>query len=77
MADRIGAAAVSLGRALNDEQSEARAFDPLCQRTGHAVEAPEDALGLVRGQAGSLIANAHHGTGAFPAHIHLHVDVVA
>src|SRR6188474_3373898 len=47
LADGIGAAAVALGGALDDEQSEARAFDALRQRTRHAVEPSENAFGFV------------------------------
>ena len=55
---RKRAAAVPLRRLRDDEQAEAGAFDALRQRPRRAVEAAEDALGLVRRNADALIAHA-------------------
>ena len=74
----IGAAAVPLGRALDDEQAEAGALDALGQRAGHAVEALEDALGFDGGRPGAAVAHAQHARGRpRERHRDVHVDVIA
>ena len=61
LALRKRAAAMAFGGLRDDEQAEAGAFDALRQRPRRAIEAAEDALGLVRRDADALVAHADDG----------------
>ena len=55
-----------LRRLRDDEQAEAGAFDALRKCPRRAVEAAEDALGLVRGNGDALVAYEDDGQALIP-----------
>ena len=64
-------------RALDDEESEACAFDALGEWPGNPVEPAEDSFGFERWQAWTVVAHLKERTVAVSSHVHLDVDLIA